>query len=105
MTEAVTKTLSDGGDYEIKIESIQTIDGQQYTGNKEYLFRILPMKGDLDKNGTITIMDIRLLLQKFVNLDSSTVFGDEELYIIDMNDDGILSIIDIRLLVQLFINL
>ena len=48
----------------------------------------------------ITIKDVRIALQKYINADCT----NEDLKIIDMDEDGILNITDVRLLLQLFIN-
>ena len=57
-------------------------------------------KGDLDKDGEITIVDVRLLLQVYINSSFSTIWTEEQLDIMDMNNDSIINIIDVRLLLQ-----
>ena len=71
-------------------------------------FTILPTpihkKGDLDGNDRITILDVRLLLQAFINSNSSTLWTEEQLEIMDMDDNGRITIVDVRLLLQVYIN-
>ncbi len=49
-------------------------------------------------------MDIRLLLQAFINSTAETEWAEEQLDVMDMNGDDKVDIIDIRLLIQIFIN-
>ncbi len=56
------------------------------------------IKGDLDNDGEITILDVRLLLQKYINSINS------ELAISDMDSDNEITILDVRLLLQYYIN-
>ena len=58
------------------------------------------MIGDVDKNGKINIIDVRLLLQKVINQN----YQEEEAKILDYNRDDDVSIIDVRLLLQDVIN-
>ncbi len=62
------------------------------------------MKGDLNGDGEITIMDIRLLLQAFINCTDQSAWTSSQLAVMDMNGDNLVDIIDIRLLLQVFIN-
>ena len=60
--------------------------------------------GDLDSNKKIEIIDVRLLLQAYINASSSSNWSDEQLAVMDMNADRNIDIIDVRLLLQLYIN-
>ena len=62
------------------------------------------MLGDLDSNGKIEILDVRLLLQTYINSTSSTVWTEDQLALMDMNDDSKVDILDVRLLLQAYIN-
>ncbi len=54
--------------------------------------------GDLDGDYKISILDVRILLQYFINQ------GDNNESDYDLNDDGLLDILDVRLLLQMYIN-
>ncbi len=56
--------------------------------------------GDMDNNGKIDIVDVRLLLQAYINNDVS----NEMQLKCDIDDDGEVSILDVRLLLQNYIN-
>ncbi len=62
------------------------------------------MKGDLDNDKHITIRDVRLLLQEYINAGNSKMWSEIDLAIKDMNDDQKVDIIDVRILLQLYIN-
>ena len=62
------------------------------------------LRGDLDGNGKIEILDVRLLLQAYINSSSSTVWAEDKLVVMDMNEDGKVDILDVRLLLQVYIN-
>lgn len=61
-------------------------------------------KGDLDGNNKVEIIDVRLLLQAYINSNSSTEWTTEQLATMDMNDDEKVDILDVRLLLQEYIN-
>ena len=65
---------------------------------------LMPMKGDLDDNHTINIVDVRLLLQEFLNSNYGTEWSDDDLYIMDINKDETVDVLDVRLLLQMVIN-
>jgi hypothetical protein len=74
-------------------------------GNKNVLLQKTNINpGDMDDDGIITIIDVRLLLQTYINSGSSTVYSDEELELMDINGDEKIDIIDVRLLLQNYIN-
>ena len=58
------------------------------------------MKGDVDGDNQITIIDVRLLLQKTINGS----YSDSDLPVMDYNNDGKIDIIDVRLLLQKVVN-
>ena len=61
-------------------------------------------KGDLDGDEDITIVDVRLLLQAYINGCGTDGWSEQDLELMDMDEDGIINIIDVRLLLQIFIN-
>ncbi len=65
---------------------------------------IVIMKGDLDDDKQITIYDVRLLLQEYINSGNSKVWSEEDLARMDMDGNETIDIIDVRLLLQLYIN-
>ncbi len=56
----------------------------------------------LNKNRDI--IDVRLLLQKYINSSDMTDYTETELQIMDMDSNDIIDIIDVRLLLQEYIN-
>ncbi len=72
----------------------------EYKGTYTYTDQVL---GDLDGSGEIDIIDVRLLLQTYINSGSSE-WTPEDLATMDMNDDDEVDIIDVRLLLQAYIN-
>ena len=56
--------------------------------------------GDIDGNGRIEIIDVRLLLQAYIN----TNWSEADLDVMDMDGNGIINILDVRLLLQNYIN-
>ena len=62
------------------------------------------IKGDIDGDEDITIMDVRLLLQSYINAKEGTVWDDTKLRMMDMNEDNIIDVIDIRKLFQIYRN-
>ncbi len=62
------------------------------------------MKGDLDNDKSITIVDVRLLLQNYINAGGNTSWSSTDLSIMDMDEDNKINIIDVRLLLQQYIN-
>ncbi len=61
-------------------------------------------KGDLDKDDKVTIIDVRLLLQEYINSTSETEWEDKDLLEKDMDGNGTIDIIDVRMLLQAYIN-
>ena len=57
--------------------------------------------GDINKDGIITVADIRLLIQAYVSPSELT---EEQMELMDMDGDGIITIGDIRRLIQEYIN-
>ena len=68
------------------------------------IFEATTMLGDLNDDKTITILDVRLLLQAYINSSSSTEWTEQQLAIMDINDDKKIDILDVRLLLQMYIN-
>ena len=62
------------------------------------------MKGDLNINKTIDIIDVRLLLQDYINSSKTPKHSLYDLRLKDMNGDNVIDIIDVRLLLQMYIN-
>ena len=58
------------------------------------------MKGDISFDGRVTLLDIRLMLQKMLNND----YNDQEKWVIDYNDDNKVTLMDIRLCLQWYLN-
>lgn len=58
------------------------------------------IKGDVNNDGTLTLLDVRLSLQKMLNND----YNDQEKLLIDYNEDGNITLLDIRLILQAFLN-
>ena len=58
------------------------------------------IKGDVDNDKKITILDVRLLLQQYINGTHNEV----DLAVIDMDGNTKIDIVDVRLLLQLYIN-
>ena len=59
-------------------------------------------KGDIDNDGEITLVDIRLLLQVIVTSDSSTQWDTDDLELMDFDNSGKIDIIDLRGLIELY---
>ena len=62
------------------------------------------MKGDLDYSKEVTILDVRLLLQAYINSNNETEWSEDDMYIMDMDENGHIDILDVRLLLQQYIN-
>ncbi len=62
------------------------------------------LKGDLDGNGVVNIVDVRLLLQVYINSSNSTVWTERQLATFDMNGDSKIDILDVRIVLQKYIN-
>jgi len=96
-------TFNKDGAYKIKLNSTDNYFGK--TGEKEFEFEIKDiidkeepvLKGDIDHNETINIVDVRLLLQAVINNNIS-------IDVMDISGDGVVDIIDVRLLLQYVIN-
>ena len=55
-------------------------------------------KGDINDDGNINIIDVKLLLQTVIS--GSNSYTDEQMETSDMNNDGNINIIDVKLLLQ-----
>jgi surface protein len=68
--------------------------------------RIVVLKdtGDINEDGVKDIIDVRLLLQSYINCADQSAWTPADLQLMDMNDDRIIDIIDVRLLLQAYIN-
>jgi hypothetical protein len=109
--ETTIKYLIDGQE----LDSIPNVPGRYtvilkinndfYWNNleEEYLLTINIPCGDLDKDFEISIIDVRLLLQKYIS-DSGGIWTQDELKVGDINKDGAVDIIDVRMLLQMSIN-
>ncbi len=62
------------------------------------------MKGDLDKDNQITIIDVKILLQNYINSTHETAWDRDQLYMMDMDGNKIVDLIDVRMLLQKYIN-
>ena len=60
------------------------------------------IKGDLDNSNSITVADIRLLIQEYVS--SNKEYTLEDLFFIDMDGDGVITVADIRRLLQEYVH-
>ena len=58
------------------------------------------MKGDINYDERVTLLDIRIILQKILNND----YNDSEKWIIDYNEDEEASLLDIRAILQYILN-
>ena len=58
------------------------------------------LKGDINNDGSLTLLDIRLTLQRILNND----YTDQEKQIMDYNEDDSVTLLDIRLLLQAILN-
>ena len=58
------------------------------------------LKGDANDDGKLSLLDVRLALQKFLNSD----YTDREKTLIDYNEDGNVTLLDTRLLLQAILN-
>jgi len=61
-------------------------------------------QGDLDLDGEISIIDVRLLLQDYINAGPNPEWSIEDLFIMDLDGNELIDIIDVRLLLQRYIN-
>ena len=104
-------------DYIINSTTTLKVDGVYWTVpedvyiNKRFCYAwvtspeyIIAEAGDIDGNGSIEILDVRLLLQAYINSSPSTVWTPEQLAKMDMNNDETITILDVRLLLQKYIN-
>lgn len=103
------------GDYAtIGIENHLGNMGLQYSFNNEYPVAAMPLedetaifittrqptsllKGDVNIDGELNILDIVLLVNDLINLED---LGPLESYIADMNEDSILNVLDVILLIN-----
>ena len=60
-------------------------------------------KGDIDKNGAIEIIDVRLLLQAYINSTNYNQLTDDQKGRMDIDDNRSIDIVDVRLLLQIFV--
>ncbi len=61
-------------------------------------------KGDADLDGDVTIIDVRLILQAYINSNSETQWDDYKLHSYDVDNDGLINITDVRIALQKYIN-
>ena len=110
----VTLTATPNSGYRFKewevISGDVTIENNKFTiGTSDVevkaIFEVIQARGDLDNDKSITIKDVRLLLQAYINSSSSTEWTSSQLAIMDMNEDRTVNIMDVRLLLQTYINL
>ncbi len=100
-----TECPTEPGEYEVRatltgdsnLEDAETVD--------TFVINRRLVNGDLDFNGIIDIIDVKLLLQKYINTTESTVLSDDDLFLMDMDGNEIIDIIDVRILLQRYINL
>ena len=62
------------------------------------------IKGDIDNDDEITMVDLRLLLQNIINYNGDSKKTPDNMDILDINEDGELNVLDIRVLLQEYIN-
>ena len=62
------------------------------------------IKGDVDEDNELTIIDVRLLLQEIVNAGLNTSWPRREKFFLDYSNDNIVDVIDVRLLLQEIVN-
>ena len=58
------------------------------------------LKGDINGDSKINIIDVKLLLQSVIRSDSLNDLTNEEKYYYDINNDDAINIIDVKLLLQ-----
>ncbi len=61
-------------------------------------------KGDVDENGIIDLVDVRLLLQAKINAGDSQDWTAAELFKMDIDGNEVIDLIDVRLLLQSIVN-
>ncbi len=88
------------GETTIKIvaSDVSTYDSEDLS-NKTYTVNVLVkdyIKGDINQNGRIDLIDITTALKKYLNNNAS----EEEIKFIDMNDNGKVDLSDITLLLK-----
>ena len=86
---------------EAVVKALATYIGIPYDSNDSYY---IVQKGDVDRNGSITILDVRLLLQAYIEMNSSTELTALDYAIMDMDNSNTIDIMDVRLLLQDYIN-
>ncbi len=90
-----------GEDYSTEPELSLAAEG----GNMEFTAVFAQSAGgDLDGDNQITIIDVRLLLQIYINSSSSTTWSEQQLALMDMDGNGSIDILDVRILLQKYIN-
>lgn len=95
--------IEPGANYSIR--AIVEYDGMECDLTNDYIGTYPSLTvGDLDDDGDITILDVRLLLQAYINSSASTEWTTQQLSTMDMNSDGKIDILDVRLLLQAYIN-
>ena len=80
------------------INGTEDISGESF--KTAFLQKHVYMRGDVNYDGELTIVDVRILLQKVINESYTEV----EMDVVDFNEDGNVSIIDVRTLLQYIIN-
>ena len=61
------------------------------------------LMGDVDQDGMVSITDIVLTVNHFLNMPSDN-FGPLERYLADMNQDSLVNILDIILMINAILN-
>ena len=97
-------TKQSNPDAEISEVSSITINWKIVDNYEKYVQNQSPQIGDIDGDKDITILDVRLLLQSYINSTPSTSWDKEDLDRMDIDGNGSINIIDVRLLLQMYIN-
>ena len=88
------------GEYTVYYYIPETLGYYEKLGN----VKVTMLRGDMDKSGTITILDVRLILQEYINSSARALSGYDKI-LMDIDNNGVLGIIDVRLLLQEYINM
>ncbi len=93
--------------YNWRVYAYKNIDDDRYAITEDatgtYTFT-LTEKGDMDDNGVVDIIDVRLLLQVYINSSGATEWDEADLELMDMDGSGVIDILDVRILLQKYIN-
>ena len=107
LCEIVEGTIkaTEAGEYIVKIGLKHTEDTwEDGTTEPVTLKWKIVLKGDLNYDLKITILDVRLLLQEYINSNTETVWSARDIAIMDMDENEKINIVDVRLLLQSYIN-